>query len=128
MEEMQEMLKKIETILAKDPAYKFEAYSFVLAGLHYTVSRLDRPRHVTGQELCEGLRNYAVEQFGPLARTVLDYWGIQRTEDFGKIVFHLIEVGLLRKNEEDSIRDFENVFDFEKAFRYEFSEEKEEKE
>ncbi len=125
MEEMQEMLKKIESILAKDTTYKFEAYSFALAGLHSTVIKLPSPRHITGQELCEGLKKYALDQFGPLARTVLEYWGIRSTRDFGKVVFHLIDVELLRKNEGDSMRDFEDVFDFDKAFRYEFKEEKE---
>jgi uncharacterized repeat protein (TIGR04138 family) len=126
MEEMERMLKKIEAILAKDPSYKFEAFSFAMAGLHYTVSRLPKPRHVTGQELCEGLRDYALEQFGPLARTVLEYWGIHSSSDFGKIVFLLIEASLLKKTEEDSVHDFDNVYDFNQAFQYEIKEEKEE--
>ena len=109
MEEMHRMLKKIEEIIGKDPAYKFEAYTFVMAGLHDTVTHLTKPRHVTGQELCEGLRDYALEQFGSLARTVLDYWGIRRTDDFGKIVFNLIEAELLKKTEEDSIHDFDDL-------------------
>ena len=123
MEEMERMLKKIEGILEKETKYKFEAYSFVMAGLHYTVSKLSRPRHVTGQELCEGLRDYALEQFGPMARTVLEYWGIRSTVDFGKIVFLLTEAELLKKTEEDSLHDFENVYDFDQAFQYEIKEE-----
>ena len=123
MEEMERVLKKIEEILARESSYKFEAYSFVMAGLHYTVSKLSRPRHVTGQELCEGLRDYALEQFGPMARTVLEYWGIRSTVDFGKIVFLLIEAELLKKTEEDSLHDFENVYDFDQAFQYEIKEE-----
>ena len=123
MEEMEKVLKKIEGILARDPSYKFEAYSFVMAGLHYTVSKLEKPRHVSGKELSEGLRDYALDQFGPMARTVLEHWGIHRTHDFGKIVFLLIEAELLRKTEEDSISDFENVYDFAKAFQYEIREE-----
>jgi len=122
MEEISRMLKKIETILANDPSYKFEAYSFVMAGLHYAVTRLTKPRHVSGQELCEGLRDYALEQFGPMARTVLEYWGIHQTEDFGHIVFHLIDAHLLKKTEEDSIQDFKNVYDFSQAFQYEIKE------
>ena len=117
MEEMERMLKKIEGILEKETKYKFEAYSFVMAGLHYTVSRLPGPRHVTGRELCEGLRDYALEQFGPMARTVLEYWGIRSTLNFGQIVFLLIETELLKKTEEDSIRDFENIYDFDQAFQ-----------
>ena len=122
-EEISELLKKIEGILAKNPAYKFEAYSFVMAGLHFTVSRLQAPRHVTGAELCEGLRDYALEQFGPMARTVLDYWGIRSTQDFGRIVFSLVEANLLKKTEEDSMHDFESLYDFEHAFQYKIKEE-----
>ena len=123
MEEIERMLKRIEAILSRDPAYKFEAYTFVMAGLHYTVARLPQPRHVTGRELAEGLRDYALDQFGPMARTVLEYWGIKSTLDFGKIVFLLIEVELLRRTEEDSVSDFENVYDFDEAFRYVIKEE-----
>jgi len=123
MEEMERMLKKIEAILVLDPRYKFEAYSFVMAGLHHTVTKLSRPRHVSGRELCEGLKEYALQQFGPMAKTVLDYWGIHRTDDFGNIVFHLVESHLLKKTEEDSLRDFENVYDFNQAFQYEIKEE-----
>ena len=116
------MLQKIEEILAKESTYKFEAYSFVMAGLHDTVSKLSKPRHVSGQELAEGLCQYALDQDGPMARTVLEYWGIHRTEDFGKIVFLLIEVGLFKRAEEDSIHDFDHLYDFETAFRFKIEE------
>lgn len=120
---MDQMLRKIEEIVSKDPGYKFEAYSFMMAGLHFTVSRLSKARHVSGRELCEGLRDYALDQFGPLARTVLEYWGIHKTQDFGKIVFNLIDAELLRKTEADTLKDFEGVYDFKKAFQYEIKEE-----
>ncbi len=99
---MDQMLRKIEEIVSKDPSFKFEAYSFMMAGLHFTVSRLPKSRHVSGKELCEGQRDYALDQFGPLARTVLEYWGIHKTQDFGKIVFNLIDAELLRKTEDDT--------------------------
>ncbi len=124
MKEIERLLKKVEEILARDPSYKFEAYSFVMAGLHFAVAKFEKPRHVTGKELCKGLRDYALDQFGPMARTVLEHWGIKKTEDFGKIVFHLIDAELLRKTEEDSIHDFDNLYDFSKAFRYKIKEEK----
>ena len=120
---MERLLKKIEEILTRQPKYKFEAYSFALAGLHFTVSRLDKPRHVTGRELCKGLRDYALDQFGPMARIVLEHWGIRCTRDFGEIVFLLIEASLLRKTEEDSIDDFVNIYDFDTAFKYAIKEE-----
>lgn len=125
MKELESYLTKIEKVMKRHKRYKFEAYSFVMAGLHHTVSKLPKPRHVTGAELLLGIRDYALEQFGPMARTVLHYWGIRKTLDFGKIVFALIEVGILRKQPEDKLEDFENVFDFKKAFDddYEFKDE-----
>ena len=116
MEESSSFLKKIEDILEKDPSYKFEAYTFVLAALHDTVSGLKKPRHITGGELALGIRKYALDQFGPMALTVLHHWGIRKTLDFGKIVFALIDVKLLSKQPEDKLEDFEKVYDFDEAF------------
>jgi len=111
-----ELLKKVEGICRKDPRYKPEAYLFVLAGLHFTVCQLSQPRHITGQELTEGLRLYGLDQFGPLTAQVFEHWGIRRTEDFGRIVFTLVENKLLRKTEDDSLRDFQEAYDFSTAF------------
>ncbi len=116
MEESGSFVKKIEDILEKDPSYKFEAYTFVLAALHDTVTRLKKPRHITGQELALGIRKYALDQFGPMAKTVLHHWGIRTTLDFGKIVYSLIDVQLLSKQPEDSLEDFDKVYEFEESF------------
>ena len=116
MEESGSFLTKIEGILEKDPSYKFEAYTFVLAALHDTVSGLKKPRHISGQELSEGIRKYALDQFGPMAKTVLHHWGIRVTLDFGKIVFALIDAGLLSKQPGDTLEDFGKVYDFDEAF------------
>lgn len=116
MKELESFLTKIEKVMEDNDQYKFEAYSFVMAGLHHTVSKLPKARHITGPELLNGIREYALEQFGPMARTVLNYWGIFKTEDFGKIVFALVEVGILRKQPEDKLEDFQNVYEFEDAF------------
>ena len=116
MKELESFLEKIESVIRKNAQYKFEAYSFVMAGLHHTVTQLKSPRHVSGKELLQGIREYALEQFGPMARTVLNYWGIQSTEDFGRIVFALVEVGILRKQPEDKLEDFKNIYDFKDAF------------
>ena len=116
MKELESYLDKIEKVMEANDQYKFEAYSFVLAALHHTVSKLPKARHITGRELLEGIREYALEQFGALARTVLNYWGIFKTQDFGKIVFALVEVGVLRKQPEDKLEDFANVYDFKQAF------------
>lgn len=116
MKEIESFLEKVEKVMKAHRQYKFEAYSFVMAALHYSVSKLNKPRHVSGKELLEGIREYAVEQFGPLAKTVLNYWGIKTTLDFGKIVFALVDVGILRKQPEDTLEDFKDVYDFKEAF------------
>ena len=116
MDTPEQILEKIQRLIDSTPQYKFEAYGFILAALHYTMSSLPEPRHINGRELCEGTRRYAIEQFGPLARTVLDYWGIKETLDFGRIVFALVEIGLMRKTEEDSLDEFKDVYDFNTAF------------
>ena len=116
MDKPEEILDKIQKLIDRRSGYKFEAYSFVLAALHYTMISLPNPRHITGQEFCDGIRRYAIDQYGPLARTVLEYWGVHETVDFGKIVFALVEVGLMRKTEEDTLDDFRGVYDFESAF------------
>ncbi len=116
MKELESFLSKIEKVMEENDQYKFEAYSFVMAALHHTVSKLPKARHITGQELLQGIREYALEQFGPMTRTVLNYWGIMKTVDFGKIVFALVEVGILRKQPEDKIEDFQDVYDFKEAF------------
>lgn len=116
MKDLEKFLEKVEKVMDGNGHYKFEAYSFVLAALHHAVSKLKKARHITGQELLEGIREYALEQYGPLTRTVLNYWGIKETLDFGKIVFALVEVGMLRKQPEDKLDDFKDVYDFKTAF------------
>jgi uncharacterized repeat protein (TIGR04138 family) len=122
------------------------AYEFVFSALHYAQSVLqmgaERPsepaalpmaqdeeeeaesdepqQHVTGQELCEAIRQYAVHQYGYMAKTVLNSWGVQRTGDFGEIVFNLIRFGRMRKTKDDRREDFNDVYDFEAAFEQEF--------
>jgi uncharacterized repeat protein (TIGR04138 family) len=105
-----------------------QAYDFVRKGLAHTTSLVhgekaneaggddETSRHVTGRQLCFGLRNYAQRQYGRLARTVLAHWQIHTTADFGRIVFAMIDAGMMRKNDDDTIEDFEAVFDFDEAF------------
>ena len=120
MDTPEEMLEKIQKLIDQNPQYKFEAYSFILAALHFTMSSFPSPRHITGREFCEGIRRYAIDQFGPLARTVLEYWGVKQTLDFGKLVFALVDAGLMKKTEEDSLDDFNGVYDFKTAFENKF--------
>ena len=106
----------VEEICKIDNRYKPDAYEFVLHGLNFTQSQLKKKAHVSGSELSRGLRDYAINQYGALAYRVLLHWGINRTEDFGNIVFNMIEKKLLSKTDEDSLADFNNVYDFKAAF------------
>jgi len=103
-------------IRARGGHYNERGYLFVLATIEYLQSRLEARRHVTGAELAWACRDFAREQFGLLAPHVLAHWGISRTEDFGRIVFTLVEVGLLVTQPGDAESDFEAVYDFADAF------------
>lgn len=110
--------KAVETLTARGDRFAPGAYFFVSAALGATAKRLGRSRekdvrrrHVSGRELAEGAADFAREQFGPLAYSVLREWGVRTTRDIGDVVFDLIALGLFSKTEEDSIQDFENVFD-----------------
>jgi uncharacterized repeat protein (TIGR04138 family) len=96
--------------------YDERGYVFLLAAVDFLQGRLDVRRHVTGAELAWACRDLALDRFGKLAPAVLGHWGITRTEDFGRIVFHLVEVGLLVTQPGDSEADFTGVYDFAEAF------------
>jgi len=106
----------LDEILAADRRYARDAYIFVSDSLAYTVQRAGRVGHVSGPELCEGLAEFALGQFGRLARAVLDSWGIRSSEDIGEIVFNMVDAGLLRKTDEDRREDFADALDFDEAF------------
>lgn len=114
----------VAQICKEDSRYDRKAYDFVRLGLEHTVkelrkrdaARAERSRHVSGPELLEGLRAYALEQFGPLAKTVLNAWGVQSCQDIGNIVFNLIEYNVFSKTENDRREDFADIFDFDEAF------------
>lgn len=108
--------EKIEALCERDSRYKPEAYNFVLAALTYTLTRVGEVRHVTGRELLEGLRELCLESFGPMSKEVLNHWGVRECSDVGHVVFNLVDEGLLRKTETDSLKDFEDGFDFEEEF------------
>jgi uncharacterized repeat protein (TIGR04138 family) len=97
--------------------YPERGYLFVLAALEYAQTRLPARRHLSGAELAWACRDFALEQFGLLARTVLAHWGITTTEDLGRIVFLLIDVGLLARQPSDRLEDFDRVYEFEEVFR-----------
>jgi|UniRef100_UPI00404B8B68 uncharacterized repeat protein (TIGR04138 family) len=114
----------IDLICKEDPRYAKKAYDFVRQALDHTVKelrKLDAKRagrsfHVTGAELLEGMRIYALDQFGPMAKTVLNAWGITRCRDFGAIVFNLIEYNVFSKTDSDKVEDFNEIYTFEEAF------------
>jgi uncharacterized repeat protein (TIGR04138 family) len=103
-------------IRASGGHYHERGYLFVLASIEYLQSRLEARRHVTGAELAWACRDFAQEQFGLMAPHVLQHWGITRTEDIGRIVFTLVEVGLLVTQPGDQESDFEAVYQFADAF------------
>jgi uncharacterized repeat protein (TIGR04138 family) len=115
----------IEQVLARDPRYPREAYLFLRDALEHTQQQVARQakgtvRHVTGQELLQGIREFALEQFGPMALTVFDDWGIRAGEDFGEMVFNMVGARLLAKTDRDNLADFRGVYDFDEAFRKPF--------
>lgn len=106
----------MDRLRARHPRYHSTAYLFILAALHHVIERLPEPRHISGRELAEGVRDLALERFGPMSRTVLEHWGISSTRDLGDIVFALVDCGVLLRQDEDSPADFDDVFDFEEVF------------
>ena len=105
-----------QRIRALDGQYHERAYLFVLAALEYHHRRAGARGHVGGRDLSWACRDFAREQFGLTARTVLSHWGIERTEDIGRVVYVLIEAGLLMRQPSDRVEDFDAVFDFAAAF------------
>ena len=118
MEEKKNFYQTINEIFEKDLRYKPDSYEFVMQALNFTQKKLGREGHITGKELLEGIRLFALEQYGPMAKTVLTHWGIKKTEDFGNIVFNMIEQRLLSKTESDRLEDFKDGYDFESAFKH----------
>jgi uncharacterized repeat protein (TIGR04138 family) len=117
--------KALDQVCAKDPRYHRDAYLFLREALDHTRKLIakdgrGRRRHVSGQQLLAGIREYALAQFGPMALTVLHEWGITTCPDFGEIVFNLIDAGWLAKTKQDSREDFAGGYDFDEAFRQPF--------
>lgn len=132
--------RTLAELLREDPRYKYEAYVFVFDALGYAQQVLglgeaaesepidaepdeeseEPEQHVSGQQLCEALRQFALDQYGYMAKTVLGSWGLHGTGDIGEVVFNLIRIGKMRKTPHDRREDFENVYDFDDAFRREF--------
>ncbi len=117
----EEIEEKLEQILRDDDRYAREAYDFVGEALEFTMQLLKKPdkgpdRHVSGQELLDGVRQFALKQYGPMTKEVLAHWGVRRCEDFGEIVFNLVEKQVLGKTDKDTRADFASGYDFDDAF------------
>jgi uncharacterized repeat protein (TIGR04138 family) len=129
------MQHPLAVVLQRDPRYRAEAYEFVREALGYAQDCLQmgqsgpwreeeeepgRERHLTGQELCEAIRQYVIAEYGFMAKAVLNSWGIRATSDFGDIVYNLIDVGLMKKSDSDRREDFDDVYDFDEALCRQF--------
>ena len=132
----------IAKLIKEDRHYKLEAYAFIVEALNYAHNVLEMgseqpteieeaapesteptkrsERHLSGQQLCEAVRLYALEQYGYMAKDVLASWGVRATADLGEIVFNLVNIGEFRKTKNDSRSDFDNVFDFDEGLRQQF--------
>ncbi|HEY1170016.1 MAG TPA: Minf_1886 family protein [Verrucomicrobiae bacterium] len=122
----------VEQIVAKDNRYDAEAYEFLRDALDFTQKSLGRAEktmrqregvsgdagnHVSGQQLLNGIRDFALQRYGPMTMMIFESWGVKRTDDFGEIVFNMVSENLLGKTENDSREDFKNVYDFDVTFR-----------
>lgn len=121
-------LQAMRQLLRDDKRFKIEAYQFIRESLQYAHEHLEEiggadasseagvSRHLTGQQLCEACRLYATEQYGYLAKVVLESWGLRSTSDFGELVYNLIRIEQMRKSDTDRREDFDDVYDFDEAF------------
>jgi uncharacterized repeat protein (TIGR04138 family) len=114
----------VDLICREDPRFDRRAYTFLRQALDHTVKELrkrhpertSRSQHVSGAELLAGIRDFALEQYGPLTKTVLNSWGLTRCSDFGDLVFNLIDYNVFSKTDSDRREDFAEIYDFEEAF------------
>ncbi|MEO8495854.1 MAG: Minf_1886 family protein [Planctomycetota bacterium] len=137
--DMSQAMRRLAEIARKDGRYSVDAYIFLQQSLAYAQFELGmgRPRpfgmeddddpdepppeaHLTGQQLCEAIRQFAAELYGLMAKVVLNSWGVKTTGDFGEIVYKLIELGEMTKSETDSREDFDDIYDFQEAFQRDY--------
>ncbi len=108
----------IEHISEQDIRYKEDAYEFVMEALSLTQKKMKCARHITSEELLQGMKQLLMKKYGPMTMTVLEYWGVKTTEDFGNIVFNLVDNKVLSKTEEDDIEMFKNAYDLKEVFEH----------
>ncbi len=137
---MPEDIYPLVACIKKDPRYPIAAYAFVKESLRYAADVLEMgmdvaddtdlgeecvpipqaEQHLTGQQLCEAIRQFSLNQFGFMAKVVMNEWGIYSTADYGNIVYNMIDAGLMKKSEHDRQSDFDAVYDFESEFDHGF--------
>ena len=122
MTEVSQRRYRVRNLALRHKAFRPEAYFFVLEALESAMFDQEISQHISGQELLEWIRNLGNERYGVMTGDVVNVWGVQSTLDFGRIVFHLVEDGLLRKRSQDSLSDFIDQFDFNNAFALKFFE------
>jgi len=108
--------KTLDAIYESDPRYRQDAYEFIMEALTFTQKKFKRIKHVTGEELLEGAKELLMEKYGPLTLLVLKHWGIKTTEDFGNIVFNLVNSKILSKTQDDRMENFRDGYDFKEVF------------
>jgi uncharacterized repeat protein (TIGR04138 family) len=115
----------VEDVVASLGCYSVEAFYFIQQGIQIATEQIHGPqgpasrpgtRHVTGRQLCETLREFAIERWGLMASVVLRSWGLKSTNDFGRLVFAFVDAGYWQKTPADSVDDFDSVYNFREAF------------
>ncbi len=137
---MSDEIHPLIDLLQQDPRYTLEAYQFIRDALAHgqdvlglgdqaeesAEDEMNDPfdvtseQHLTGQQLCESIRHYAMQQYGYMAKIVLNQWGLKTTGDFGEIVYNLIRIGMMKRSDTDRREDFDNCYDFTEAFEQKF--------
>jgi uncharacterized repeat protein (TIGR04138 family) len=116
MTELQFAEEILERLRDQHPRFHGKGYLFLLSALHQVLEGLEEPRHISGAELAQGVRDLAIRRYGPMARTVLEHWGIHSTQDLGEMVFAMVDCGVLIRREDDRKEDFLDLYDFEEVF------------
>jgi uncharacterized repeat protein (TIGR04138 family) len=112
----EEFYSIVSTICSQDTRYNPEAYEFVMEALAFTQKKFKKPKHISGEELLAGIKALLLKKFGPMTLTLLKHWGIKATDDFGNIVYNLVENKVLAKDTQDHYDSFKNAYDFDEVF------------
>jgi uncharacterized repeat protein (TIGR04138 family) len=110
----------LQNLQERHPRFHSKAFLFLLSALNSVLEEVGEPRHISGEELAHGVRKLAIARYGPMARTVLEHWGIHSTDDLGDMVFAMVDCGVLIKRDEDRREDFEGIFDFGEVFERDY--------